>query len=208
MAGVRHSGDRALLCSFDGDLEQANATALALHRLLLGEAHAEVEDLIPGARSLCIVLRRGAEPSADLMRSLTSAGGANRNPRQGDAHEIGVTYDGDDLEEVARLHGISSDDVIRLHSSAIYRVGFVGFSPGFAYLIGLPRVLHTPRLGTPRTRVPAGAVGIGGEFTGVYPRATPGGWLLIGRTDLPMFDAHRDPPSLLAPGDRVRFVAR
>jgi KipI family sensor histidine kinase inhibitor len=123
--------------------------------------------------------------------------------------EIPVFYggeDGPDLADVARHCGRSIAEVIALHSRVEYRVYFLGFVPGFAYLGGLPNALATPRLATPRRKVPAGSVGIAGHQTGVYPLATPGGWRLIGRTRLPLFDPCRDPMSLLDIGDLVRFV--
>lgn len=122
---------------------------------------------------------------------------------------IPVCYDAEyapDLADVAALHAITPERVIALHSDASYTVQFVGFSPGFGYLAGLPGELETPRLDRPRPRVPPGSVGIAGLQTGVYPRATPGGWRLIGRTPLRMFDAERDEPSTLTIGDRVRFT--
>lgn len=113
---------------------------------------------------------------------------------------------GPDLAEVASLHGMTEADVIRLHSSAEYLVYFLGFVPGFAYLGGLPAKLETPRLRTPRRKVPAGSVAIGGNQTGVYPIATPGGWRLIGQTPVPLFQPEAEEKSLLAVGDRVVFV--
>ena len=121
---------------------------------------------------------------------------------------IPVTYGGEcgpDLDEVARLTGLSTDTVVRLHSSAEYMVYFLGFSPGFPYLGGLPPELATPRLALPRTRVPAGSVAIGGNQTGVYPLSSPGGWRIIGRTALTLFDSNRSEASLLRMGDTVRF---
>ncbi len=123
--------------------------------------------------------------------------------------EISVCYGGEfgpDLEEVAKIHGISGDEVVRLHSAARYTVYFLGFMPGFAYLGGLPPELTTPRLSNPRKKVPAGSVAIGGNQTGVYPRETPGGWRLIGRTALKLFDANAREMSFLQIGDEVRFV--
>lgn len=123
--------------------------------------------------------------------------------------EIPVCYDpscAPDALDVAHIHGITPDELIRLHAGAEYTVQFIGFVPGFGYLSSLPERLNTPRLDTPRTRVPAGSVGIAADQTGVYPGNTAGGWRLIGRTPLRMFDAARDHPSLLARGDRVRFV--
>ena len=124
--------------------------------------------------------------------------------------EIPVCYGGElgpDLEDVARLHGLAPEDVIRLHTGAEYLVYMIGFMPGFAYLGGLPERIATPRRKTPRTAVPAGTVGIGGRQTGVYPLVSPGGWNLIGRTPLKIFDFARDEPTLVSTGDRVRFRA-
>ncbi len=123
--------------------------------------------------------------------------------------EVPVHYGGDagpDLADVARHHRIPARELVRLHSEAEYRVFFLGFLPGFAYLAGLPEALHTPRRATPRTAVPAGSVGIGGAQTGIYPCASPGGWQLIGRTALRLFDPEAQPTTLLQPGDRLRFV--
>ncbi|HET7704036.1 MAG TPA: 5-oxoprolinase subunit PxpB [Candidatus Limnocylindrales bacterium] len=123
--------------------------------------------------------------------------------------EIAVRYggpDGPDLAAVADLHGLRPRDVIELHAGASYRVLFLGFAPGFAYLGGLPGSLATPRRPSPRERVPAGSVGIAGEQTAVYPLAMPGGWQLIGRTDARLFDPTREPPIDLRPGSRIRFV--
>ena len=124
--------------------------------------------------------------------------------------EIPVRYGGEggpDLDAVAAAHGLSAEDVVRLHTAATYRVYMLGFAPGFAYLGGLPDAIATPRRPEPRTAVPAGSVGIGGSQTGIYPLVSPGGWQLIGRTALPLFDARRTPPALLAIGDVVRFRA-
>jgi KipI family sensor histidine kinase inhibitor len=123
--------------------------------------------------------------------------------------EIPVRYggeDGPDLEAVAEAHDLRPRDVAELHAATVHTVLFLGFAPGFAYLGGLPEQLVTPRRATPRERVPAGSVAIAGEHSGVYPRSMPGGWNLIGRTDQDLFDAGREPPSLLEPGTLVRFV--
>jgi inhibitor of KinA len=123
--------------------------------------------------------------------------------------EVPVCYGGElgpDLEDVARQHGIDANEVIDIHASGDYLVYMVGFMPGFAYLGGLSSRIATPRRQTPRTAVPAGSVGIGGEQTGVYPLVSPGGWNLIGRTPLRIFDIGRIEPALLVTGDRVRFV--
>ncbi|HMM34726.1 MAG TPA: 5-oxoprolinase subunit PxpB, partial [Thermoanaerobaculia bacterium] len=123
--------------------------------------------------------------------------------------EVPVCYEGDcapDLADVARGAGLSPEEAAALHASSSYRVAFLGFSPGFAYLLGLPPRLATPRLPAPRLAVPAGSVGIAGGQTGLYPRPTPGGWRLVGRTPLALFTPSREPAALLAPGDAVRFV--
>jgi KipI family sensor histidine kinase inhibitor len=124
--------------------------------------------------------------------------------------EIPVRYggeDGADLESVARHCGLTSDEVVARHAAADYRVAMLGFAPGFPYLLGLERALHTPRRAHPRTRVPRGSVAIGGVQTGIYPSELPGGWQLLGRTPLQLFDPARDPVCLLAAGDQVRFRA-
>lgn len=135
---------------------------------------------------------------------------ADSPPRAaGPAIEIAVRYggpDGPDLANVAAATGLTEEDVVVAHAGTIYRVFLVGFVPGFPYLGVLPRELVLPRRATPRLRVPAGSVAIAGGQTGIYPNASPGGWHLIGRTDAPIWDPRRDPPALLAPGDRVRFV--
>lgn len=124
--------------------------------------------------------------------------------------EIPVCYGlshGEDLDAAANALGIAPAELIARHSAGLYTVAMIGFAPGFPYLLGLDPALALPRLATPRTRVPPGSVAIGGAQTGIYPRASPGGWRLLGRTPLLLFDAQRDPPSLLSPGDRVRFFA-
>ena len=123
--------------------------------------------------------------------------------------EISTVYGGEcgpDIEFVAEHSGLSVKDVIRLHSGATYTVYMLGFTPGFPYLGGLPEAIAAPRLPTPRKSVPAGSVGIAGPQTGIYPSATPGGWRLIGRTPVTLFDPQRSPPAVLRPGDQVRFV--
>jgi len=118
---------------------------------------------------------------------------------------IDVVYDGPDIDELAVAAQVSVDDVLRLHVTGEFHVAFCGFSPGFGYLSGLDRRLHVPRRSTPRTTVPAGAVGVAAGYTCVYPSASPGGWYLIGHTTATLWDVDRDPPALLAPGRAVRF---
>ncbi len=118
---------------------------------------------------------------------------------------IDVVYEGEDLEAVAAAAELSPEQVIELHTSAVYQVAFCGFAPGFGYLAGLPPALHLPRRASPRTRVPAGSVAIAAAYTAVYPRPSPGGWHLLGRTERVLFDPEREPPAVLQPGTTVRF---
>jgi KipI family sensor histidine kinase inhibitor len=161
-----------------------------------------VTELVPGARTVLVVVE--AEPMPDLAALL--AGLRDEPAPAGAVVELPVRYDGPDLAAVAALSGLAEDEVVRRHAAAELVVAFCGFAPGFAYLTGLPAELQVPRRETPRTAVAAGSVGLAGEFTGVYPRRSPGGWQLIGRTDAQLWDADRDPPALLAPGTRVRFA--
>jgi inhibitor of KinA len=210
VAEWRWVGDRALLRTFGGVVAEANRTALACGRAVAAVASSAVEDVVPGARSLLVILRPGAEPPASVT-DLLDRESWSADAAEGRTFEIPVRYggfDGPDLASVARVAGLTEEGVIRAHCEPVYVVGFIGFSPGFPYLLGMNERLATPRLDSPRPRVEPGSVGIGGTYTGVYPGATPGGWRLIGRTDVELFDHDRNPPSLLKPGDRVRFVRR
>lgn len=166
-------------------------------------------DVVPAARTVLVTAR---DPS-DLPRLRERVGEviADLSPRElrpaGNPVEIRVRYDGPDLAEVARLTALTEAEVIAAHTGTPWQVAFVGFAPGFPYLIGGDPRLTVPRRDTPRTRVPAGAVGLAGEFSGIYPRPSPGGWQLIGTTDAPLWDLARTPPALLPPGTMVRFVA-
>ncbi len=177
----------------------AEARAVYAALLPLKEAGRLVE-VVPAART---VLVEGS-PLPDLAALLADLPPAPEAP--GRTVEVPVAYDGPDLADVAGLAGLPVAEVVRRHAAADYTVAFSGFAPGFGYLTGLPAELHVARRPTPRTAVPAGAVGIAGEFAGVYPRRSPGGWQLLGRTDAVLWDADRDPPALLSPGTRVRFV--
>ncbi|MFQ2200063.1 5-oxoprolinase subunit PxpB [Aeromonas hydrophila] len=168
------------------------------------------DDIVPGMNNLTVFfnpqLEDGPRLCSKLKRLWRSAKEYSFKVRE---VVIPVHYGGEagpDLEVVARHAAMTPAEVVTAHSKAIYTVFFLGFQPGFAYLGGLPNHLATPRLAVPRLTVPAGSVGIGGEQTGIYPTASPGGWQLIGRTELCMFDPGRKRPSLLLPGDRVRFT--
>lgn len=168
-----------------------------------------VFELVPAAQTV-LVRGEAGTPSAELLSEVLAgiAEEARRpSPPMSRAEVvIPVHYDGADLDLVARTAGLSVPEVVELHSGATYTVAFCGFSPGYGYLVGLPEPLQQARLADSRPRVPAGSVGVAGTFTGVYPRSSPGGWRLIGHTDEVMFDPEADPPSRLAPGDRVRFL--
>ena len=162
-------------------------------------------ELVPAARTVLAAMRPGSGGLAALREVLAGIDLTAAVGRDSREVVLPVRYDGPDLELVADTAGIGVAEVAALHSGVEYSVAFSGFAPGFGYLVGLPGALRQPRLDKPRTKVPAGSVGIAGEFTGAYPRSSPGGWRLIGRTDAVLFDSHRDQPALLTPGDRVRF---
>jgi KipI family sensor histidine kinase inhibitor len=199
---LRPAGERALLVEVE-DLE----TVHRLHAALRALDPPGVTELVPGYRTLLVV----ADPAqAGTLDELAATLPALELPPieavAGDPVEIPVRYDGEDLDEVARLTGLDAGEVVRRHTAPTYTVAFLGFSPGFPYLVGLDPALEVPRLDTPRTSIPAGSVGLAGTQTGIYPTASPGGWRLIGRTGTTLFDPARDPPALLAPGGRLRFT--
>ncbi|NEA22892.1 5-oxoprolinase subunit PxpB [Actinomadura bangladeshensis] len=197
---VLRAGDTALLVE-TGDL----ATAHRLNAALRDDPLPGVVDVVPGEQTVLVV----GHPSADLDRL---AARLPHLPLPDDAEagadpvEIPVVYDGEDLDEVAGLTGLSREEVVRRHSGGAYTVAYLGFSPGFGYLTGLDPALHVARRASPRTAVPAGSVAVAGPYAAVYPSRSPGGWRLLGRTRLRLWDVTRDPPSLLRPGTRVRFV--
>ncbi|MGK5520306.1 5-oxoprolinase subunit B family protein [Micromonospora sp. URMC 107] len=144
-------------------------------------------------------------PGVTAAGSATAAGGGT--PAAAGPVEVPVTYDGEDLPLVADHWGVDVPAVVDRLGRTRFRVAFCGFAPGFAYLTGLPAELAVPRLPSPRPRVPAGSVALAGPYAGIYPAASPGGWLLVGRTGMPLFDVRADPPARLTPGTRVRLVA-
>jgi 5-oxoprolinase (ATP-hydrolysing) subunit B len=166
---------------------------------------AGIVDAVPGAHTVLIEYERASWSPEALQAALRDT--SDQVMHDAGEVEITVRYDGPDLNEVAHLTGLTTDEVIRRHLEARYKVAFCGFTPGFAYLTGLDPSLFVPRRDAPRTSVPAGAVAIAGEFSAIYPRSSPGGWRLLGHTDAPLWDAERDPPALLRPGMIVRLVA-
>jgi KipI family sensor histidine kinase inhibitor len=197
-------GDAALLVELD-DLDAVLALAAAIQAQRLDG----VLDVVPAARTVLVLAQPGTSLDSLVVHvtSLSSASLRESVATEAEAVEIAVVYDGPDLTEVAQLTGLEEDEVVAAHTGTPWRIAFGGFAPGFAYLTGGDPRLSVPRRDEPRTTVPAGAVGLAGEYSGVYPRSSPGGWQLIGRTDAVLWDAERDPPALLAPGGTVRFRA-
>ncbi len=205
-------GDSAVFLSLGESLDPV--LNIRIHRLasfLSGSAPSGVIEWVPGYVSLLIYYDpkriRFGEVQVWLEKSLAACSEEESQPCK--RIEVFVVYGGEagpDLEFVADHHGLTLADVVRIHTSAVYKVGMMGFTPGFAYLMGLDPAIRTPRLTTPRTSVPAGSVGIADTQTGIYPLASPGGWQLIGRTEQRLFDPSLPQPFLLSPGDEVCFV--
>ena len=195
---LRRAGERGLLVCVDG-----NAAAQRLARHARDRLGHRLQEIVPGHETVLLV-GRDARPDPAALDGWEQAGDPACDGQQ--TLEVAVTYDGEDLDTVAADCGCSPEELVRRHLGARYTVAFLGFAPGFAYLIGGDERLRPARLDSPRERVPAGAVALAGEYSAVYPRASPGGWRLIGRTELAMFDPARDPPALATPGREVRFV--
>ena len=201
-------GEQAALAEV-ADLE----SVLRLYDALRADPPDGVVELVPAARTLLVVYDERAtsfdavgSAIAELWRPERDASERDGAGDDEDAVEVPVRYDGPDLARVAELTGLDEPEVVARHTAGSYRSGFCGFAPGFAYLTGLDESLHVPRRDDPRTKVRAGSVGLADEFTAVYPRDSPGGWQLIGHTDIALWDIDRDPPALLTPGTPVRFV--
>lgn len=182
------------------------AQTLALLQSLQTEPVAGVEELIPAARTILVYFNPALTQLPQLIDAIGARSVAAQVERSSHRVQIPVHYDGEDLREVADILGVAPADVVRMHTGGEYSVAFTGFAPGFAYLSGGDARLDVPRRKTPRTRIPAGAVGLAGTFSGVYPQASPGGWQIIGTTPVQMWDLERVAPSLLRPGYRVQFV--
>jgi KipI family sensor histidine kinase inhibitor len=219
-AQIEALGDCALLIRFGDRIDaRANVLALAAAELLVRTGLPGLLDVAPAYATVCVrydplawdgedqspfgALRARVGPLLDTLDGAPSL----QVPA---SLEIPVCYGGahgPDLAELARRAQLTIDEAIALHCAGDYRVAMLGFAPGFPYLLGLDARLHAPRHANPRTRVPAGSIAIGGGQTGIYPRATPGGWRVIGRTPVVLFDSARPSPALLTPGQRVRFRA-
>lgn len=178
---------------------------LALLDALRAEPIEEIREIVPAARTLLISFDSQLVTLNRLLSEVSLRTGRERKAVVGRLVEIPIIYDGEDLAGVAATTGLTVDELVTAHVSSEYVVAFTGFAPGFAYMYGGDPRLVVPRRKSPRTQVPAGSVGLAGEFCGIYPKNSPGGWQLIGRTPETMFDVHRNPPALLEPGDRVRF---
>jgi KipI family sensor histidine kinase inhibitor len=199
---VLPSGSTALLVELD-DLD----AVLALYAALADQPPDGVVDVVPAARTVLLVTdpaRTTLAAVAEAVRRTTPRPGTRA---AGDVVELPVHYDGEDLGELAESLDLAPAELVRRHTGAEWTVAFCGFAPGFGYLVQDGGGWDVPRRSTPRTRVPPGSVALAGEFSGVYPRESPGGWQLIGRTDVAVFDLGRDPAALLRPGVRVRFLA-
>jgi KipI family sensor histidine kinase inhibitor len=197
-------GDQALLLQFDSTTD-----VLAWAAALREAALPGVLDIVPASRTVLLKLDGPRQQSAVRRRLRTLRVDADMvaTAPVDEPMVIDVVYDGADLAEVADLTGLSTAQVINAHTATAWQVGFGGFAPGFAYLVGGDPRLAVPRRPEPRSAVPAGAVGLAGEFTGIYPRRSPGGWQLIGHTDVVLWDIDRPNPALLTPGMWVQFRA-
>ncbi|RSM55476.1 allophanate hydrolase [Actinoplanes sp. ATCC 53533] len=202
MTSFLRCGREALLAEVD-DLD----TALALYAALRTAALPGVVDLVPAARTVLIRLDPAVTSPAEVEKATAGLHVAGQRRMGTSTVEIPVRYDGPDLAEVAERTGLSPDEVIALHTGARWTVAFAGFVPGFGYLTGGDPRLDVPRRDSPRTRIPAGSVGLAGRFSGVYPSDSPGGWQLIGSTTARMWDLNRPEPALLVPGVEVIFKA-
>jgi len=215
---IESLGDSALLLRLGNKIDAAlNRRILALATHVEALRPAWLLDCVPAYASLAIFIDPDAFPETTdpllaaetwLRAAIGSASAVVGDSRQR-LVEIPVRYGGDagpDLADAARELGMTQEELIARHTAPVYRVAMIGFAPGFPYLLGLDPTLNLPRLATPRPAVPAGSVGIGGGQTGIYPGVSPGGWRLLGRTPLSLFDPEKSPPAALRPGDRVRFV--
>ena len=201
---MREISERAWLLEWGGDEAAANAKARAAAAALRASAPAGLLDAIPAARTVLVL---GGPLFDPAPLPALEAGAAEARPPAPRTHEIRFTPDGADRDEIAARCGLTPPVFLEEFTSLTFTVGFLGFTPGFAYLYGLPPAFRLPRRPSPRTLVPAGSIALAGPYVGIYPGATPGGWNLLGTTARRLFDLRGDPPFLLSPGDVVRFVA-
>jgi KipI family sensor histidine kinase inhibitor len=197
------SGEAALLVECDS-LDEV----LALHDALDEARPPGVVELVPAARTLLVSVdpeRMPLESAATWIRRIPAEAGSRVAGALADPVTIPVVYDGADLAATAALLQVSVESLVARHSGIEWRVAFIGFAPGFGYLVSDDWPYEVPRLDSPRPRVAGGSVALAGAFSGVYPRQSPGGWRLLGRTDVPLWDPAAEEPALLAPGRRVRF---
>ncbi len=198
---VRLAGDRAILVEY-ADLTET----MSFYRVMLDTPIEDVEDLVPAAQTILVRHSGNQKRVVRWVHSLAPADDAAAPSSE--LVVISVEYDGEDLSDVAEATGLTAVEVVSAHCEQIWTVAFGGFAPGFGYLVGTDSRLRVPRRSTPRTTVPGGSVGLAGEFSGIYPRSSPGGWQLIGTTDAVLWDVGRVAPALLRPGDTVRFEQR
>ncbi|HIT74769.1 MAG TPA: carboxyltransferase domain-containing protein [Candidatus Avipropionibacterium avicola] len=199
---VRTASDRALLVQAV-DLDHA----IRLQRGLTAAALRGVSELVPGAETVLVRFDPSRTTAAELSQRITTLDLDEGTATASTTIEVPVRYDGEDLDELAGSLQVSAEEIVRRHTEAEWQVAFTGFAPGFGYLVCDDPFFSIPRRPSPRTKVPAGSVGLAGHFSGVYPRESPGGWQLIGRTDAVLWDLDREPPALFTPGARVRFSA-
>jgi len=202
-------GDSALLVSFGEVIdEETNDRVHALAKAIEKANFEWLVEVVPAYSSLAVIYDPKLIDFDGVKRAIQGLE-FSAEKFEGKLVEIPVLYGGEygpDLEFVAEYNGLTPEEVIEIHSKPVYRVYFLGFLPGFAYLGGMDERIATPRLEKPRLKVPAGSVGIAGKQTGIYPLESPGGWRLIGRTPLRLFNPSKEPPTLLQPGDKVKFV--
>ena len=207
---IKPVGDSALLISFGEVIEEGiNGRVQAVARAVEETSFEWLVEVVPAYSSFYVFYDPLRVSYAEVEASIKPLLNAETKSFEGGLVEVPVVYGGKygpDIEFVAEHNGLTVDEVVEIHSRPVYRVHFLGFLPGFAYLGGMDERIATPRLEKPRLKVPAGSVGIAGEQTGIYPLESPGGWRLIGRTPLRLFNPSKEPPTLLQPGDRVKFV--
>ncbi|ALC05420.1 allophanate hydrolase subunit 1 [Corynebacterium deserti GIMN1.010] len=211
---VNPCGDQAVIIDLlPEDAHAVNGTildaVLALNSSIMGRQIPGIVDTVPAAQSLLVTFDTQVltpEAFTEILGAISLSPDSRATSEATETIEIPVTYDGPDLEDVAKHTGLSVAEVISTHQATTWTAAFGGFAPGFYYLIPNTPLWDIPRLQTPRTKIPAGSVGLAGEFSAVYPQQSPGGWQLLGTTDIAMWDLDRWQPSLLKPGNSVRFV--